>query len=200
MSEDLQVDRDRQHPPDDADATAVRPGLADDLLAPSAVPDDGPGGPVDDGLDDDELLVPGGQRPSRVTRFLLALLICAVGVFVGVQVARFAGVPASGAAGGASGQSRRFGPPGAGATGGGTAAARPTAGSSAPAATGQVSAVKAHTLVVVDQGTRRTVTFTDDTTVTTTYGHGALGVGDAVTVFGSRAADGSVNATSIVVR
>lgn len=63
-----------------------------------------------------------------------------------------------------------------------------------------MSSVKAHVLVVVEQGANRTVTFTDDTTLTASYGHGALGVGDAVTVFGSRAADGSVNATSIVVR
>jgi hypothetical protein len=171
MSEDLQVDRGHALPDDDLD----------DL--------------------DEELLAPGGRRPSLLTRILLALLICAVGVFIGVQVARLAGGSAAGAAGaGASGQSRRFGPPAAGSSGG-TAAPRAASGSAAaPAATGEVSTVKAHTLVLVDEGTSRTVTFTDETTVTQPYGHGALGVGDAVTVFGSRAADGSVNATSIVVR
>jgi hypothetical protein len=193
MSEDLEVDRSRQHPPDDADATSVRPALADDLLQPAPLPDD-------DALDDDEFLTPGGRRPSRVTRILLALLICAVGVFIGVQVAKLSGASTTGAAGAAAGQSRRFGPPGAGASGAGTGAPRSAAGSSAPAAAGEGSSVKAHTLVLVDQGTRRTVTFTDDTTVTKAYGHGALGTGDTVTVFGSLAADGSVNATSIVVR
>jgi hypothetical protein len=174
MSEDLEVDRGQARPDDDLD---------DDL--------------------DEELLSPGGRRPSLVTRILLALLICAVGVFIGVQVARLAGGSATGAAGAdATGQSRRFGPPGAGSSGGAAAAApRAASGSAAaPVATGEISRVRAHALVLVDQGASRTVTFTDDTTVTQPYGHGALGVGDAVTVFGSRAADGSVNATSIVVR
>lgn len=195
------MDRDRQHPADDADATTVRPALADDLLQPA--PDGDTAGldaPDDDAFDDDEFLAPGGRRPSRVTRILLALLICAVGVFIGVQVAKLSGASTAGAAGaGAAGQSRRFGPPGAGASSTSTAGPRPV-GSSAPAATGEVSSIKAHTLVLVDQGARRTVTFTDDTTVTKPYGHDALGAGDAVTVFGSLAADGSVNATSIVVR
>jgi hypothetical protein len=193
MSEDLDVDHDRQHPPlDDPDATAVRPALADDLLTPSPYADD-------DALADEELLAPGGPTTSRLTRVLLALLICAVGVFIGVHVARLAGAT-SGSAAAASGQSRRFGPPGAGASGAGSAAPRQALGSSAPAATGEISSIKAHTLVLVDQGSRQTVTFTDATTVTEPYAHARLGAGDAVTVFGSRAADGSVNATSIVVR
>jgi len=192
MSEDLDVDRDRQHPLDDPEATAVRPALADDLLAPTPYPDD-------DGLGDEDLLAPGGPRTSRVTRVLLALLICAVGVFIGVHVAKLAGAT-TGSAAGASGQSRRFGPPGAGSSGASTAAPRQALGSSAPAATGEISSVKSHTLVLVDQGSRQTVTFTDATTVTEPYAHTRLGAGDAVTVFGSRAADGSVNATSIVVR
>jgi hypothetical protein len=198
MSEDLHVDHDRQHPPDDADrdldTTTVRPALADDLLAAPAYDDDE--------LTDDELLAPGGQRPSRLTRFLLALLICAVGVFIGVQVARLAGVGSSARAAAGSSQSRRFGPPGAAAsgTGTGTAAPRQGLGSSAPVASGEISAVQAHSLVLLDQGARQSVTFTDDTTVTAPYAHARLVKGDAVSVFGSRAADGSVNATSIVVR
>lgn len=188
------MDRQRQPATDDPDATAVRPALADDLLEPPPFPDD------DGALNDEEFLTPGGGRPSRVTRLLVALLICAVGVFIGVQVGKLAGGSTAGTAGAAgSSQSRRFGSGGAGASGG-TAAPRPAGGSSAPAAQGEVSAVKAHTLVLADQGASQTVTFTDDTTVTKPYAHGALGVGDAVTVFGSRAADGSVNATSIVVR
>ena len=170
MSEDPAVDR-------------TRPALADDLLdtspTPAPLPDD------DDTFADEEFLTPGGARPSRLTRLLLALLICAVGVFVGVQVGKVAGGAESGA--GRPGRS-------------GAAAPRAAGGSAAPAAQGEVSSVKAHTLVLADQGASRTVTFTDDTTVTKPYAHGALGVGDVVTVFGSRAADGSVNATSIVVR
>lgn len=169
-----------QHPTDEADPdqTAVRPALADDLLAPAPYADDDP-------LDDEDLLTPGGRRPSRLTRLLLALLILAVGVFVGVQLARVAGGSLSSRSGAAA-----------------AAGAAPSSalGSPAPAASGEVSAIRAHTLVLLDQGASRTVTFTDDTTVTKPYGRGALGVGDAVTVFGSRAADGSVNATSIVVR
>jgi hypothetical protein len=197
MSEDLQVDHEQQHPPDDPDAdletTAVRPALADDLLATPAYADD-------DELTEEELLSPGGQRPSRVTRLLLALLILAVGIFIGVQVARLAGTAGGATGAAASGQSRRFGPPGAGASGGGTAASRAASGSSAPAASGEISTIKAHTLVLVDQGARQSVTFTDATTVTAPYAHDRLVKGDAVSVFGSRAADGSVNATSIVVR
>jgi hypothetical protein len=179
MSEDPPVERQLQRPTDDPDATTVRPALADDLLDPAPRPDD------DDAFADEEFLTPGGRRPSRLTRILLALLICAVGVFIGVQVGKVAGGSGSRAAG----PSRS-----------GTAAPRAAGGSSAPAAQGEVTSVKAHTLVLADQGTNRMVTFTDDTAVTKPYAHGALGVGDAVTVFGSRAADGSVNATSIVVR
>ncbi len=183
------MDHDRQPAPErtgtetdtDTDTdTAVRPALADDLLAPLPYPDD-------DALADEDLLVVGGQRPSRLTRVLLALLILAVGIFVGVQVARFAGASGGGATA-------------ARASAGGSAVPRPASGSPAPAAAGEVSSIKAHTLVLTGQGASETVTFTDDTTVTQPYGHRALGVGDAVTVFGSRAADGSVNATGIVVR
>jgi hypothetical protein len=184
MSEDLDVDHDRQAPTDDPDATAVRPALADDLLEPPPFSDD------EDGLDE-ELLASSGRRPSLLTRVLLGLLICAVGVFVGVQVARVAAGPATASAGAAG--ARR-----AGAAG--TAAPRTGLGSPTPAAAGEVTAVKAHTLVLADHGAGRTVTFTGTTTVTEPYAHGKLGIGDVVTVFGSRAADGSVNATSIVVR
>ncbi|MGI3784062.1 MAG: DUF5666 domain-containing protein [Janthinobacterium lividum] len=185
MSEDLRVDADREHPTDDADPdrTAVRPGLADDLLEPVPYADD-------DLLQDEEFMAPGGPRPSRVTRVLLALLILGVGVLLGVQL---------GLAGG-SAPARRSAPPAGTATAGGSVAARSTLGSSTPAGSGEVSSLGAHTLVLSDQGTSQRVTFTDDTTVTETLGHGALAVGDAVTVFGSKAADGSVNATSIVVR
>ncbi|GAB2580583.1 DUF5666 domain-containing protein [Microlunatus antarcticus] len=165
MSEDLEVDHDRQAPPP----------YSDD----------------DDGLDE-ELLLSAGRRPSLLTRVLLGLLILAVGVFVGVQVARVAGGSA-GAAGAGAGQARRSGAAG-------STAPRAGAASTAPAAAGEVTAIKAHTLVLADQGASRTVTFTDTTTVTEPYAHGELAVGDVVTVLGSRAADGSVNATSIVVR
>jgi hypothetical protein len=215
MSEDLEVDA-RQHPHDDADATAVRPALVDDLLGPSASAEStgstgstattGPattpyGPPPDDDLmADEEFLTPGGQRPSRLTRLLLALLILAVGILVGVQLGKAAGGSATSAPSSA-GQSRRFGPPGGSPGGGGSPAPRSTLGSSAPAVLGTVTSAKSHALVVKDaDGLSHTVTFTDATTVTKAYGSGALGVGDAVTVFGSRAADGSVNATSIVVR
>jgi hypothetical protein len=196
MSEDPGVDRDRQHVTDDPETTAVRPALSDDLL-------DRPPSAEDDALADDEFMAPGGRRPSRLTRVLLALLILAVGVFVGVQVGKLTGGSTAGAAGAAgTGQARRFGAAGAGSTGagGGTAGPRAGAGASAPTAEGAVSRLKAHTLVLTGQGAAQTVTFTDATTVTAPYGHRTLVVGDAVTVFGSRAADGSVNATSIVVR
>lgn len=185
MSEDLRVTDDGEHAfkGRDSDETAVRPALADDLLEPAPYADD-------DLLEDEEFLAPGGPRPSRLTRVLLALLVLGVGVLLGVQL---------GLAGG-SGQSRRSGTPAGAASAGGSAAPRSTLGSATPAGSGEVSSVKAHTLVLAEQGTSRTVTFTDDTTVTEAYGHGRLAVGDAVTVFGSRAADGSVNATSIVVR
>src|SRR4051794_21194175 len=212
MSEDLEVDA-RQHPHDDADATGVRPALVDDLLGPSASagspaiattdPATTPYGPPpdDDLMTDEEFLTPGGQRPSRLTRVLLVLLILAVGILVGVQLGKAAGGSTASAPGG-TGQSRRFGPPGAGSPGGGgSAAPRSTLGSSAPAVLGTVTSAKSHSLVVKDaDGVSHTVTLTDATTVTKPYSSGALGAGDAVTVFGSRAADGSVNATSIVVR
>ena len=172
MSEDHEVDRDR-------------PALADDLLETSPSASSAPFPDDEDELSDEEFLTPGGARPSRLTRLLIALLICAVGVFIGVQVGKVAGGPVSGAS--RAGRS-------------GSAAPRAAGGSAAPAAQGEVSSVKAHTLVLADQGGSRTVTFTDDTTLTKPYAHGALGAGDVVTVFGSRAADGSVNATSIVVR
>ena len=63
-----------------------------------------------------------------------------------------------------------------------------------------MSSVRAHTLVLKDAGVIRTVTFTDATPVTQPYGHAKLAVGDVVSVSGSRAADGSVNATAIAVR
>src|SRR3954466_1966692 len=152
MSEDLEVDA-RQHPHDDADATAVRPALVDDLLGPSAsaestgstgstattgpaTPPYGPP-PDDDLMADEEFLTPGGQRPSRLTRLLLALLILAVGILVGVQLGKVAGGSAASPSGGAgAGQLRRFGPPGAGSPGGGSAAPRSTLGSSGPAVLG----------------------------------------------------------------
>lgn len=208
MSEDLGVDP-RRAQPDDTDRTAVRPALADDLLGPSspggapafAGPAAGPP-PDDDLLADEEFLTPGGARPSRLTRALLVLLILAVGVLIGVQLGKASGGSSASAAGAGTGQSRRFGPPGAGAPGGsGSAAPRSTLGSSAPAVTGTVTSAKSHTLLVKGaDGATRTVTYTDDTTVTKPYAAGPVGVGDAVTVFGSRAADGSVNATSIVER
>jgi hypothetical protein len=195
MSEDLRVDRNREHPPGDPDRTAVRPALADDLLEPRTYDDA-------DFLADEELLAVGGRSSNRVTRLLLALLVLGVGILLGVQLGLANGSSVRSPAVGAGGTSQpgRSGPAGASPTGSGSAAPRSPFGSSAPAARGEVSSVRAHTLVLVDQGASQTVTFTDDTTVTKPYGRGALTAGDAVTVFGSRAADGSVNATSIVVR
>ena len=161
---------DRQ-PQTDPDTTAVRPALADDLLEPTPYADD-------DLLADEEFMAPGGARPSRLTRVLLALLLLAVGVLVGAQLAKVAGTSAN-ASGAAAGQSRRFG-----ASGTGTASGRPSAGTfagaSAPAAQGEVSSVRAHTLVVQDAGAGRTVTFTDATPVTEPYGHGKLAAGVSV--------------------
>lgn len=216
MSEDLGVDPRRQLP-DDTDRTAVRPALADDLLGrgsadPAAPAPVGPAStsappgttppPDDDLLADEEFLTRGGQRPSRLTRALLVLLILAVGLLIGVQVGKAAGGSAAAGAGAGAGQSRRFGPPRAGASGGGSSAApRSTLGSTAPAVTGTVTSAKNHLLLVKGaDGATHPVTYTDDTTVTKPYAAGAIGAGDAVTVFGSRAADGSVNATSIVER
>src|SRR3954447_24225920 len=156
MSEDLEVDA-RQHPHDDADATGVRPALVDDLLGPSAsagspaIATTGPattpyGPPPDDDLmADEEFLTPGGQRPSRLTRILLVLLILAVGILVGVQLGKAAGGSATSAPSSA-GQSRRFGPPGGSPGGGGSPALRSTLGSSAPAVLGTVTSAKSHAL------------------------------------------------------
>jgi uncharacterized protein DUF5666 len=193
MSDDLGVERHREQPQGhpDLDTTAVRPALADDLLKPRTYDDA-------DFLADEELLAVGQRNPSRLTRVLLALLVLGVGILLGVQLGLANGSSPRSGTGGTS-QSGRSGPAGA-RPAGGSAVPRSTLGSPAPAARGEVSSIRAHTLVLADQGATQTVTFTDDTTVTKPYGRGALAAGDAVTVFGSRAADGSVNATSIVVR
>lgn len=165
-------------PPADGTDGRANPGVGDPGLE-----DPGVGDPAWDDLDEDEEFRPqNSRRLTRLTAVLLAALLCAVGFFAGVQVQKLTGSSTTGAARAGADQAP-----------GGSAGAT-------PAVTGTVSEVKGFDVTVTDaQGTDHAVTLTQKTTVTSAYQH-QLAVGDTVSVVGSTAVDGSVNATGITVR
>jgi len=186
-----------------------------DLLAPVD--------PVDADLFEDGWSAP--RRTSRLAAVMVAGIVAAAGFAGGTYVQRNHDqglIPTAAAAGagaragfGAAG----FGPGGFGAGGlggagtgaggstssAGTGTGSGAAGSSAaanqtPVVVGSVASVDATSLTVKNFGGASIVVHLSDTTTVTTAGIGGLKAGATVAVFGTKAADGRVTATSIVSR
>lgn len=212
-----------------APVTVADPGMADPSMADPSVADPGVGDPgaADGDLD---LLEPAWAPPPRANRWTVLLaggLVAALGFGAGVLVqknhdaglvgssagagaaarafARANGFGGAGGAGGAQGgfggmpgvsggRDGQVGGPGAGSGGG------PGAASGTPVVVGTVVSVGAGTLVVQNfAGTKVSVTVPEGTPVTTA-GLAGLKAGATVSVTGTKAADGSVTATSVTSR
>ncbi len=178
--------------------------------------------------DDLDLLEPSWQGPRRLNRLtvLLAAGIVAAGGFFGgvlVQKAHDRGLTSSSAS--LAGLAQRFraaggagggglgefggGPGAAGATGTGTGtgtgAGTGTSGSGAaaqatPVAVGTVLSITGNTLTIKNFGGRTVVVHVPPGTPVTASGLSGLRPGVSVSVAGTKAADGSVTATSVVSR
>jgi len=194
-----------------AGATGASGATLSDLTAPVD--------PADADLFEDGWSAP--RRTSRVTAVLTAGIVAAAGFAGGTYLQRNHDqglIPTASAAG--AGARAGFGPGGPGAVGfgaggfgAGAGAGRSTssagagtgtgstgAANQAPAVVGTVSAVDATTLTVKNFGGAAIVVHLSDTTTVTTTGLGGLKAGATVAVFGTKAADGTVTASSIVSR
>ncbi len=204
------------------------PRAADDAASPPAqqlVPDAAAGAPTapvdpaDADLFEDGWNAP--RRTSKATALLAAGIVAAAGFAAGAYLQRShdqgliptasagagagaragfgGGAGFGGAAGfgggtaGAGGTGRASGAAGAGQAGAGAAA-------QAPAVVGTVSAVHGSTVTVKNFGGAAIEVHVSDTTSVTSVGLGGLKPGATVAVFGTKAGDGSVTATSIVSR
>ena len=194
---------------------------------PGPVPSDllAPVDPSDADLFEDGWSAP--RRTSRLTAIMVTGIVAAAGFAGGTYVQRNHDqglIPTAAAAGagaragfGAGGFAPGgFGAGGFGGTGAGTGTGRSTSsagtgtgsggtGSGAavnktPVVVGSVASVDATSLTVKNFGGASIVVHLSDTTTVTTAGIGGLKAGATVAVFGTKAADGSVTAISIVSR
>lgn len=165
--------------------------------------------PFDD--DDDLVLPPSRAKLPKLTVGLIVLAVLAVGFLGGALTQKHEGASST-AAGGAGGRLRAAGAAGftgfggagaatgAGAAAGGGAAATPAV---APIAIGTVVSLTGNSLVVKDLGGHtRTITLGSGVTLTTSAPlvATALKAGDAVTVSGTTAANGTSSATTVLRR
>jgi hypothetical protein len=142
------------------------------------------------------------RRTSKATALLAAGIVAAAGFAGGAYLQRShdQGLIPTASAGAGAGARAGFG----GGAGLGGAAGQADAGAGAAAQTpvvvGTVSAVQGATVTVKNFGGAMIEVHVSDATSVTSVGLGGLKPGATVAVFGTKAGDGSVTATSIVSR
>lgn len=161
---------------------------------------------TDDGVDD-EFAPQRRQRLGKATALLGVLAIAAGGFLAGAYVQKShtppAATGASRLAGGGFSRGGGAGAPASAGTAGptaaaGTGSATPSA-DAGPAVIGQIVKVSGDTVVVQNLGGKQvTVTLTQDTAVTKAATTQDLVAGQTVTIGGTTAPDGTVNATTVV--